>query len=478
MKGVVWALTEKFGLTSVKLILGIVLARLLSPEDFGLIGIITVFIAIAQVFVDSGFGMAYIQKKYVNDEDADTIFISNLIISIGLYIIIFFSAPLIASFYGQADLVSLTRVLAMVILINAFNVIQRAKIVRSVRFKQLTKITFISSLLSGIIGIVAAYKGMGVWALVVQSICSRIFVGIGFWYISDYRPQWRFSYQSFKEMFSFGSWMLFSSLITTIFNNIYIIAIGKFFPVAQLGFYTKSKQLAELPTHQTAQAIGSVAFPVYSRFQDDRGKLRNAMTRFIQYSMLMIVPLITVLIIVSEPLVIILLTEKWAPIIPYFQIICFTALLYPLNQINIQSLTSLGKSKLVFNLALGRNSLRLINIFISYKLGISQMLLGEMIIAVIYFFVNTWFVQKFVHYGTSEQIRDIWKIFVGGLIAGMLAFAIVRMVDNIFLQLVSGILITGLVYLIVEYIINREVMDSVSIIVKGFMSKTQNTFEW
>jgi teichuronic acid exporter len=469
--GVAWALMEKFGVNGVKFVLGIILARLLSPEDFGLIGMITVFFVIAEVFVDSGFAMAYVQKKQINDADADTVFYTNLMISIFLYIVIFLCAPLIAHFYKQPQLILLTRIMAVVIIINSFNVIQKAQIIRDVNFKKLSKVTLTSSLLSGTIGIVAAYNGMGVWALVLQSLCSRAFIGIGFWFTSDYRPEWRFSKQSFKEMFSFGSWMLFSSIIRTFFDNIYIFAIGRFFPVAQLGYYSKAKQLVNMSSNNIAGAIGSVAFPVYSSLQNDKERLGNAMQKFIQNTMFIIIPLLAIFIVVAKPFIILLLTEKWAPMIPVFQVICFAAIMYPLNQINAQSLIALGKGKLSFKLELGRNLLRLVNIVITYKYGVIFMIVGEVIISVIFFFINVRFNQKYTNYGMYRQLKDIWKIIFGGVAASSFALIVMVFIDNLMLWLIAGILITGLTYLLIEYLINRELINSSLSLILNFRLK-------
>lgn len=458
VSGVAWAIIEKFGTNGAKVILGIILARLLTPEDFGLIGMITVFFVLAQVFVDSGFAMAYVQKKQIKDADSDTVFFTNLFISLILYIVLFSCAPLIAEFYNQPQLVDLTRVMALVIIINAIIVIQRAQIIRNISFKKLTKITLISSLLSGALGIISAYKGMGVWALVVQSISSRAFNVIGFWYKSDYMPRWRFSKRSFLEMFSFGFWVLFSSFITTFFNNIYILAIGKFFPVAQLGYYTKAQQLGTMSSNSIAQAVGSVAFPVYSSLQDDREKLMRTMKKFIQNTMFFIVPTLAILIVVAKPLIVILLTEKWAPMIPYFQLICVASLLYPLNQINTQLIIALGKSKLSFNITLVRNLARLINIYFTYKVGVEFMILGEVFISIIFFFINTRYSNRYSNYGIFDQIKDIWKILLGGIVSAFVALGFIILIDSLIIWLIAGVIITGLTFLIIEYLINKELV--------------------
>lgn len=457
VSGVLWAVTEKFGIYGVKLVLGIVLARLLTPEAFGLVGMITVFFSISEVFVNSGFSMAYIQKKTVNEADADTVFYTNLGISVLLYLILFFGAPVIANFYEEPLLVDLTRVMAFVVIINSFNIIQRAQIKRDVNFKKLTKITVISTISSGVIGVSAAYFGMGVWALVMQSLANRTFIAVGFWSTTNYKPRWRFSKSSFKQMFSFGSWMLISSIIRKVFDNIYILTIGKFFPAAQLGFYTKAKQFQRMASQNIAGAIGDVAFPVYSKLQDDKEKLQNAMRKFLQQSMFFMVPLLLGLIVVAKPFVIVLLKEKWAPMIPYLQLLCIIGILYPLHLINVQALVAQGKSKLSFKLGLIKNGLRVLNIFITYRFGIVYIILGEIVVSFIGLWINTWYNYKFLSYGLWKQFKDFYSIIIVGIFTALITYAgTYFFIDKLLIVFIMGIITFALVYAGLSYIINRK----------------------
>lgn len=456
VSGVVWAVSEKFGIYGVKLILGIVLARLLTPEDFGLIGMITVFFSISEVFVNSGFSMAYVQKKTINDADADTVFYTNLFISVILYFSLFFGAPVIAKFYEQPELINLTRVMGLVVFINSFNIIQRAQITRAVNFRKLTKVTVISTISSGIIGISAAYYGLGVWSLVIQSLANRTFIAVGFWATSNYSPKWQFSKQSFKEMFSFGSWMLITSVIRKIFDNVYILAIGKFFPAAQLGFYTKSKQFQRMASENIAGAIGQVAFPVYSKLQDDKEKLRSAMRKFLQHSLFFMVPLLIVLIVVAEPFVILLLKEKWAPMIPYLQLLCIVGMLYPIHIVNVQALTAQGESRLSFRLDIIKNGLRLINILTMYRFGVIYIILGEVLLSFIALIINSWYAHRLVNYGLWKQVLSIWKIFVGGIIAGFIGYLPSLIYTNLYILFFSGLFLMGFVYFGFQYLFNRQ----------------------
>ena len=468
--GIIWNLTEKFGLYLIKFIIGIILARLLTPEDFGLVGMIYVFFAVAEVFVKAGFGAAYVQKKDVSDKDANTIFYFNLTISILLYGLLYTGAPLIADFYRQPALIDITRVMGLVVVINAFNIIQVAQITRAVNFKRRAKVTMAATLMSGSVGITSAYLGMGVWALVIQSMLNRILITLGFWITSSWKPRWQFSIDSFREMFAFGSWMLFASIIRKIFDNIYILAIGKFFPAAQVGFYTKAKQFKQMASDNLAGAVGGVAFPVYSKMQHNKQRLRNGMRQFMQHSLIFLVPLIVSLIVVAEPFVILLIKEKWAPMIPYLQLLCVAGILTPVHLVNVQALVAQGKSRLSFKLSLLRNGLRIVNIIIMYPFGVINIILGEVILSFIALAINTWFMHGLVNYGLWKQLQDIWKIIAGGFLAGLIGYLPVFLSSNLWILLFSGIILTSASFIGFQYLVNRKLLKA-SIELKQYFRK-------
>ena len=456
--GIAWNLGERFGIYLIKFVIGIILARLLTPDDFGLVGMIFVFFAVAEEFVKSGFGAAYVQKKEATDADANTIFYTNLVISVVLYVILFFGAPLIADFYDQPALIDLTRVMGLVVVINAFNVIQQAQITRAVNFKRKAKVTLIATMISGGAGIASAYMGMGVWALVIQSMANRTMIAIGFWITSKWQPRWQFSKESFKDMFAFGSWILLTSVIRRIFDNIYVLAIGKFFPAAQVGFYSKAKQFQRLSSENIAGAIGGVSFPVFSRFQHDKEKLRNGMRKFLQHSLLIMLPLLIGLIVVANPFVIILIKEKWAPMVPYLQWLCVIGILYPVNMVNIQSITAQGKARLSFKLDLILNGLRLLNIAVMYRFGVIYIIWGEVTLSFIALMMYTWFIGRFVGYGFRKQAKDTWKIMLGGIVAGVAGYVPNLFYSNDWILLISGILLVGFVYLGFQYLFNNKLL--------------------
>ena len=456
--GVTWSLTERFGIYLIKFVIGVILARLLTPDAFGLIGMIYVFFAVADVFVNSGLGMAYVQKKEITDADANTIFYTNLFISIVLYGALFFGAPGIAKFYDQPPLIDLTRVMGFVVILNAFNIIQQAQIARAVDFKKRAKITIIATFISGSTGVVSAYMGLGVWALVIQSMANRTLIAIGFWISSEWNPKWQFSVKSFRELFAFGFWMLLTNVIRRIFDNIYVLAIGKFFLAAQVGYYTKAKQFQRMASENLTGAIGSVSFPVYTKIQDDKAKLQKGMRKFLQHSLIFIVPLVVGLIVVAKPFVIILIKEKWAPMIPYLQLLCVAGVFYPIHLVNIQALVAQGRSRLSFKLDLVKNGLRLINIAVMSNFGIIYIILGEVMISVIALALNTWMSQRLVNYGFWKQMRDLWQILAGGVFAGLLGMTPTLFSSNLWVLLIFGIILTMFGFLGFQYVTNRKLL--------------------
>ncbi|MFO7841299.1 MAG: lipopolysaccharide biosynthesis protein [Fidelibacterota bacterium] len=461
IKGVTWNLMERFGMQGLTFILGVILARLLTPEDYGLIGMMVVFFAVADVFVKSGLGQAYVQKKEVTDLDATTIFYTNLIISALLYVVLWFAAPAISRFYEQPALLELTRVMGVIVIIHAFNVIQQAQVRRDLDFKRKTKITIIATLLSGIAGIGAAIGGLGVWSLVIKNLSNALILTMGLWITSAWKPTLSFSLRSFREMFAFGVWILGSGILRKVFENIYKLVIGKLFPAAQLGFYTQSRNFQRIASEDMTMAVSSVAFPVFSQMQGNKVRMRQAMHRFLTHSMVIIMPLMVTLAVVAEPFVILLLTGKWAPMIPYLQLLCIVGFLYPVQSVNIQMLFAHGKSRLNFNLSLIKNALRILNIVIMYRYGVIYIILGEVAVSVISLAVNTYYTKKFIDYGLLRQLKDIGIIAGGSLAAGALAFVFTLLTVNYWLMLFGAAFLSFAVYAASQYLFNRQLFTDV-----------------
>mgnify|MGYP006287973373 CR=1 FL=1 len=468
IKGVSWNLIERFGVQGMKFIIGIVLARLLTPEAFGLIGMITVFFFVAQTFIESGFGRAYIQKKEVSDKDANTIFYINLFISILLYGILWLTAPYIADFYDQPQLKKLTRVMALIIIINAFNMIQIAQLTRAVNFKRKTKITLIAIIISGSSGIAAAYYGIGIWSLVLYQLANRFIITLGLWITSRWKPALQFSVRSFKEMFSFGSWVLASELIRRIFENVNILVIGKLFPAAEVGFFNKSQEIQRMTSSQFSNAISMVSFPIYSKMQDDKIQLENSIKKFLQYTVLINTLIVISLIVVAKPFVILLLKEKWAPMIPYLQLLSVAGIIYPLHIVNRQVIAAMGKSDYNFRITMLKIGLNVLNLFIMYRWGVLYIIMGGVIVSFITLFIYNYYTSKFVKYTLLKQLSDIKKIILGAIVAGVLGYLTSYKLENLWLTLLTGGTITISLFIFFQYLINRKLLIEALNFAKSF----------
>ena len=444
-----WTVSERLSLQAVGLLISIILARLLEPSEFGLIGMLAIFTGVAQSILDSGFGSALIQKKDADQNDASSIFFFNLIVGFLLAAILSLGAPLIAKFFQQPILVQVTRVLSLSLIINAFSLVQTSLLTKAMDFRTQMKVSLIANIGSGVIGIVMAYQGFGVWALVVQIVSRSLFQAILLWFFNAWRPSLVMSLDSLKTMFSFGSKLLASGLLNTFFNNIYQTFIGRVFSVADLGFYSKGLQFEEAATHATSSALGRVLFPAMSAVQDDNQTLKKAYRKTIRLSAFLHFPLMISLWAIADPFFRLLLTDKWAPSIPYFQLMCIIGLLYPLHVLNLNILKVKGRSDLFLRLEFIKRLLVIINIAITFRWGIIGLLYGNLIDSVIAYFINSYFSGQLIDYSQWDQIKDLIPSLVSALVMGA-AMYFVGLIPieghllKIILQATSGI---GVYYL-------------------------------
>lgn len=470
-KGLSWSLLENVSIQTVKFIFGIILARLLTPKDFGLIAMITVFFAIAEVFIQGGFVQAYVQKMKINEKDSDTIFFTNLLISLVFYGILWISAPMIANFYDQSQLITLTRVMALILIINSFSVIQIAQLTRDVDFKRKAKITLFASIISGLSGITAAYFGYGVWSLVLQQLLNRCLFVLGLWFTSNWIPRLQFSKESFKELFSFGSWLLLSAIFKKLFDNIYVLTIGKTFPAESVGFFQKSQQFAQMASNQITAIVNNVSFPILSKLQHERLSLKNSFSNFLQYTMLIVIPLSVIVFVISKAFVLLLLTDKWAPMIPFMKAFAIIGIVFPLRSINYQLILALGKGKLSFYLSLMTNGFRLINIILMYRFGIIYIIIGEGVLSLMSYIVFTFYTKKFLNYSLINQLTDLRVIILSGIFAGVISIIIIGVFNNLYLVLFLGIVLTSAIFFSLIYILNKHLLYNAISYIKEYLHK-------
>jgi O-antigen/teichoic acid export membrane protein len=423
-----------------------VLARLLFPEQFGLIGMLTIFMAVAQSFLDSGFGAALIQKREVTLADTCSIFYLNIMVGLVAAGILCLVAPWIAAFYNQSILTPLTRALSLTIVINSFGLIQGAILAKEINFKTQTKVSLIASILSGIIGVTLAVTGFGVWSLAVQQISSTFFYTLFLWLLNSWRPALIFSLKSLGEMFSFGSRMLASGLLNQIFTNIYLLVIGRLFSANDLGYFTRAKTFQELPSHTLSEMVGRVIFPVFSTIQDDPPRLKKGFKKGLTFMVLVNFPIMIGLAVIARPLVVVLLTEKWVQSIPYLQLLCFLGLQFPVHLINLNLLQALGRSDLFLRLEIIKKVLVVINIFVTWRWGISAMIYGMIAMSIVCYFLNSYYTGVLIGYPMQEQLRDLFPYLIVAVLMGMAVYAVGLLGfsnhwSRLLLQIAAGIVI-------------------------------------
>ena len=407
ISSVFWTSLQQFSNQGVSFIVSLSLARLLMPAEFGLIALISIFISIGKSLMDVGLNQSLIRSSDVNKEDFDTVFIFNLIGSITIYILIFLLAPLISDFYHQPLLTKIVRVYSLVIVINAFDVIQTTQLIKSLKFKTQMKISVPSLIIGGATGITLAYNGFGVWSLVWSGIIQSATAAIQLWFWSDWRPSLNFSKAKFKEHFHFGYKLTLSSLLDTIFNNIYTILIGKFFAPAMVGFYNRADTLKQLPVTNIGSILNKVTFPLFSKVQHDDVVLKNLYKKLMLLVIYIVAPIILFMSALAEPLFRLLFTEKWLPAVPYFQILCWNGILYPIHGYNLNILKVKGRSDLFLKLEITKKIIISLMIIFSFQFGIYGLLYSSVMFSFVGFFINTYYSGPFINYKSWEQIKDI-----------------------------------------------------------------------
>ena len=442
----IWSAADKFASQGGQFVIGVVLARLLMPEDFGLIGMLSIFIAISQSLIDSGMGSGLIQKKNRTDIDFSTVFVFNFIVSILIYGILFFSAPLIADFYNIPQLAFITRVLTINIVVNSLAIVQRSKLIINLDFKTIAKVNVVTVFLGGAIGLFFAYKGLGVWALVIQRISRSVISVIMFWILNKWSPSILFSKQSFSELFGFGSKLLISGLIGNIFNNTYNIAIGKAYSAAELGFYTSAKGFVELSAGTVTGILHQVTYPILATLQDDRKRMAHVFRRLIKMSTFFIFPSMTLLALLADPFIRLVLTEKWLPVVPLLQWMCFAKIFYPISAINMNILNAMGRSDLFLKIDLSKLPMALIALVITIPLGLKAMVIGHVVTSFLAFFINAYYPGKYFGYGALRQLNDILSIMIATLLMAASVFFIIYFVNILWLKLLVGIIVGGVLY--------------------------------
>lgn len=451
-----WKFLERGGYQGIVFLVQIILARLLAPEDFGNIAIITVFVNLANVFVQSGFNTALIQNKDTDETDYSSVFFLSLFIAVVCVGIIYIFAPGIAAFYNQPVLTNYLRVISISLIFGSVNSIQIAILSRKMEFKLLFFSSLGAAIISGVIGIVIAFKGGGTWALVIQQIGNNLFSCIIMWFTVKWRPRLEFSYVRIKKLFSFGWKLLCSGLIDVLYRNLYNLIIGKMYDSSVLGYYSKADQFPQVIVANINGSIQSVMLPAFSKYQENKKQIKSMMRRAIVTSSFFIFPIMIGLAACAENIVVILLTEKWIECVPFMRILCFSYALWPIHTANLQTLSAIGRSDIYLKLEIIKKIVGIISIIICIPLGVTALVWALLIVGIISTFINSWPNRKLLNYSLSEQIKDIIPSLIISLLMGAIVYFIGYLPFNplliLFIQIITGIFI----YVISAYLLKME----------------------
>lgn len=466
VSGVIWSAVDRFSSQGIQFVFSILIARLLLPEDFGVIAMLGIFLAVSQTFIDSGFGAALIRKIDRTEEDFSTVFYFNIAVAVFLYVLLWFASPLIADFYEEPLLETVTKVVGLTLIFNALSGIQSAQLSIAIDFKTRAKISVLTILITGSVTLWMAYNGYGVWALVTQAVLQSLLRSALLWGFVRWMPKRVFSKRSFKELFSFGSKLLASGLLDTLYNNIYTLVIGKAFSSAQLGLFAKADSFAQMPSSNITGVMQNVTFPVLSTIQNEEQRLADAYKRFLRVSAFIIFPLMVGLASIADPLIRWILTEKWVGAIVLLQIICFNYMLYPIHAINLNLLTVMGRSDYFLKLEVWKKILGVTILCVTLPFGLVVMCLGRVVGGWISLGLNTYYTKKLIGYGFFAQMKDFSHILLLSLTMGALVWGVTQLLPALWMKVVVGVVTGGCVYAGGAYLLRFSEMKELLALLK------------
>lgn len=476
IKGVGWSAADALLGQGVTFIVGLVLARLLSPDEYGLIGICLIFTTVLNGIVDSGFSNALIRKKEVTDEDYNTMFMTNMAISIVLYVLLFISAPLVSDFFHRIELIALVRVTGLILFLNALSITQVTILTKNIDFKTKTKASLVSAIISGVIGIVMAFMGYGVWSLVAQQLSKQLLYTLCLWVLNKWWPKFTFYNDSFKYMWGFGWKLLVSGILNNVWNQLYQVVIGRCYTSSTLGHYTRANECASIFSSNLTTIIQRVTFPVLSELQDDKKKLLVSYRKLIKVSMFVTVICMFALGAMAEPMIYSLIGPQWHQAATFLPFICITMSLYPLHAINLNMLQVQGRSDLFLYLEIVKKIITLIPIFIGAFVGVYWMLCASIFTGFIAFLLNSWFTGKFLNYSSWQQLKDVLPSYLIALFIGFIVYLLKFLPLSYNLIFPLQILATIIFGWIVNRIINLEEYCEIKNIVLTVIKKYGKKF--
>lgn len=466
VNGVIWSFVERFSVQGVVFVLDLIIARIIGPDNYGLIALLAIFMTISQVFIDGGFSSALIQRKQRTDTDYSTVFYINLGISILTYVALFFAAPLIASFFNQPILAPITRVYSFNLVLNSLVAVNRTRLTINVDFKTQSKISFYSAVLSGVVGVTLAVMGYGVWALVVQAlVLAALNVLLSFYYVRWF-PRATFSVQSFRSLFSFGSKLLVANLISAVYSKAYDMVIGKKYDETSLGLFSRADKFNQFASSNISGVLQRVSFPVLSAIQDDDDRLRHAYKKYMQISALVVFPLILGMCGVARPMIEVLLGQQWMGCVTMLQILAFAYLWDCVVMVNLNLIYVKGHSDYVLRLEIVKKFIAFAILAVTLFFDITVICCGRVVYSMIAFYLNTYYTKKLLNYGFGAQLRELAPILFMSLVVAGLGLAISALIINAVVALVVSLVVCPVAYVALCRVLKVEAFNELLLIVK------------
>ena len=462
----VWSSIQHFGRMGISFLSNLVLARLLMPEDYGAIGMLAIFMALSAVFIDSGLGNALIQRKNANETDYATIFFFNFGVSVFLYVLLYISAPAIAHFYNTDILCQLLRIYGLVLMVNSFSIIQNARLRKQLNFKALTVSSIIAGVVSAIVGIYLAYKDYGVWALVWMNIADAVVRTTLLWIQCKWLPKFVFSMNSLKTLFGFGGYLLANSLLFTLRRNVLSMILGKLYTARELGMYSQAKKLEDIPVTGISTIIEQVSFPVFSKLQGDMVQFRQMQRNSLMFLAFLCFPLMFLVMVIAEPLILLLYTEKWVDATPYLQVLCFMGVFVCLQAVNANVVNAMGHSKLYFKWSIYKTIVMFFLIWLGHFLGVIGLLGSLVLYHFIVYVINAILASEYTKYTILQQIKDLFPIAFMSAMAAFPAYSLRYYINNCFLLIILQTCLYVGLFLCVYYLIDKKHLKEMLLFVK------------
>lgn len=468
--GFAWSAVERFSVQGISFLLSVIIARIVSPDSYGLIVIVQIFLSFSQLFIDGGFANALIQKKDRDEVDYCTVFFFNLGVAIGLYFLLFLLAPAIAKFYEEPQLTPITRVISLNLILSSLAIVQKTRLTINLDFKTQTRASLIAVIVSGIVGIVCAYSGFEVWALVAQGLTNQLITSIALIWFSRWKPKLLFSIQSFKRLFGFGSKLMLSNILTSIYINTTNLVIGKKYSSADLAFYNRGFTISQFPSTNLSEVMNRVIYPVLTRAQDDLNSLRKEYLKYLHLTYYIILPLMGLLLALAKPLIEVILTSKWLEAVPYLQIFCLNFMLYPLQQQSGNPVAAIGHSSILLRAQVIKRIVSFAILIVTLTISIPAVCWGVLASSVFEVMVNVFVCKKEIGIGFITHIKTLMDVVIPVVIICIIVFFFSSLIPNSLVKLFVGGIGGAILYFLATWIFNIREKVYLLQIIKRFKS--------